>query len=155
MPTRVLFVCLGNICRSPTAEGVFRHLVQQEGVAERFHIDSAGTGDWHVGQPPDARMTAAAQRAGYALRSRARQVEAKDFESFDHIIAMDQENLKDLQAQCPETLRAKLRLLRSLEHDPADLDVPDPYYGGQKGFDEVIAIVERCARRLLEELKAP
>jgi protein-tyrosine phosphatase len=151
--TRVLFVCLGNICRSPTAEGVFRRLVAEAGLAGRFAIDSAGTGDWHLGEAPDPRMQAAATALGYPLGGTARQVRPADFATFDHILAMDQSNLRDLVQLAPAEHRAKVRLLR--QYDPAGAgDVPDPYYGGAEGFTEVVRIVERSCRALLADLTA-
>ena len=153
-PTRVLFVCLGNICRSPTAEGVFRQLVKAEGCERDFVIDSAGTGAWHAGEPPDRRMTAAAKRRGYTLEGRARQVRDEDFLRFDHLLAMDESNLGDLLAMAPPAARSKVRLLRDFDEPGATKGVPDPYYGGSEGFDEVVTIVERCAERLLEALLA-
>lgn len=155
MATRVLFVCLGNICRSPLAEGVFRHLVEAEGLGHAFEIDSAGTGDWHVGQPPDVRSAAVARRNGVELTGRARQVAKDDLHRFDHVIAMDRDNLDSLLAMAREgAARARIALLRA--HDPdanGDVDVPDPYYGGPAGFDEVYRIVSRSCRVLLDELR--
>lgn len=156
MPTRVLFVCLGNICRSPTAEGVLQHLVQERGLEAEVEVESAGTGDWHVGNPPDRRSTAAAAARGITLAGAAQQVTAADFEQFDLLLAMDRENLRALHALAPsDEVRAKARLLR--EFDPTavasgDLDVPDPYYGGPDGFDLVLDLVERACRGLLDEL---
>jgi protein-tyrosine phosphatase len=152
MPTRVLFVCLGNICRSPAAEGVFRHLVEQAGMDGEFHIDSAGTGAWHVGQLADRRMRQAASRRGITLTSRARQVTPEDFHAFDHVIAMDTSNLRDLRSIAPKQHADKLRLLRDLDPDAPGADVPDPYYGGPEDFDEVLDIVTRAGRALLAEL---
>lgn len=152
MPTHVLFVCLGNICRSPTAEGVFRVLVAEAGLAEDFVIDSAGTGDWHVGEAPDRRMQQAAAARGYPLGGTARQVRAADFTRFDHILAMDRSNLRDLVHLAPGEQLAKIRLLR--QYDPAGGgDVPDPYYGAADGFDEVVTIVERSCAALLATLR--
>jgi protein-tyrosine phosphatase len=146
---RLLFVCLGNICRSPTAEGVMRHLVREAGLEDRIEIDSAGTGGWHVGEPPDERATEAAARRGIALDGAARRFSIEDFDRFDLILAMDSENLRDLRALAPDDeARAKVRLLRG-----ADLDVPDPYYGGPDGFDEVLDQVEEACRRLLDEVR--
>jgi protein-tyrosine phosphatase len=150
---RVLFVCLGNICRSPTAEGVFRKMVEEAGLSHRFSIASAGTGGWHAGDLPDRRMRAAAAKRGYRLESRARQVGSTDFELFDHIIAMDRSNHADLLELCPSEHEAKIALLRTWDDEQDDLDVPDPYYGGPEGFDLVIDIVERSCRRLLDHLK--
>ena len=151
---RVLFVCLGNICRSPTAEGVFRSVAEQEGV--EVEIESAGTGDWHVGGPPDDRATAAAAARGIELEGAARQVDPADFDSFDLIVAMDRQNAADLQSVAPDgDAAAKIRLLREWDPEAAgDLDVPDPYYGGPDGFEEVLDLVERSGRGLLEELRS-
>jgi protein-tyrosine phosphatase len=154
----VLFVCLGNICRSPTAEGVMRSLVEAAGLGEQIEIDSAGTGAWHIGSAPDRRASAAAAARSVTLDGRARRVEPLDFERFDLIVAMDGSNLRDLQALAGTAeARAKVRLLR--EFDPAskagrDLDVPDPYYGGEDGFGEVFEIVQAACRGLLEEIRA-
>ncbi len=151
-PTRILFVCLGNICRSPTAEGVFRALAERREMAAGLVIDSAGTGGWHVGEPADRRMQAACRQRGYTLTSRARQVADADFERFDLIFAMDRDNERDLLARCPDAHRAKIRLFRELDPEPGSPDLPDPYYGGPEGFEEVVNIVERCSKRLLDEL---
>jgi protein-tyrosine phosphatase len=155
---RVLFVCLGNICRSPTAEGVMRSLVREAGLEDRITIDSAGTGGWHVGAPPDPRATAAAGRRGIALEGAARSVAPSDFAAYDVILAMDRDNLAELRRRAPDAdARAKVRLLR--EFDPAavasgELEVPDPYYGADGGFDEVLDLVEAACRGLLRELAA-
>ena len=157
-PTRLLFVCMGNICRSPTAEGVMRHLLREQGFEDEIEIDSAGTGGWHVGNPPDERATEAARRRGIALAGAARTVRPSDFEQYDLLLAADRENLADLRALAPDDeARAKVRLLR--EFDPGsrgapDLDVPDPYYGGPHGFEEVLDLVEAACRGLLEEVRA-
>jgi protein-tyrosine phosphatase len=155
---RILFVCLGNICRSPTAEGVMRHVLREEGLEDRIEVDSAGTGGWHVGAPPDERATAAARNRSIALEGAARKFAPADFDEWDLILAMDEENRRDLLAIAPgEDARAKVRLLR--EFDPAsggaaDLDVPDPYYGGDEGFERVLDLVEAATRGLVEELRA-
>jgi protein-tyrosine phosphatase len=155
---RILFVCLGNICRSPTAEGVMRSLVASAGLQGEIEIDSAGTGAYHVGSAPDARSTAAAARRGIVLEGAARQVTAADFEEFDLLLAMDASNLQQLRQRAPDAeAAARVRLLR--EFDPAsadalDLDVPDPYYGGPRGFDTVLDLVEAACVGLLEELRA-
>ncbi|HEX8205452.1 MAG TPA: low molecular weight protein-tyrosine-phosphatase [Solirubrobacteraceae bacterium] len=146
---RLLFVCLGNICRSPTAEGVMRHLVREAGLEDEIEIDSAGTGGWHVGAPPDERATEAARRRGIALEGAARRFDPGDFDRFDLVLAMDSENLRDLRALAPdEEARSKVRLLRG-----PGLDVPDPYYGGPDGFDTVLDQVEEACRALLEEVR--
>jgi protein-tyrosine phosphatase len=155
---RILFVCLGNICRSPTAEGVMGRLVADAGLQSSIELDSAGTGGWHVGEPPDARATEAAARRGIALEGRARQVRPEDFESFDLIVAMDRSNVRALRPLASdEDARAKVRLLR--EFDPAsagleDLDVPDPYYDGERGFDIVLDQVQAACEGLLEHVRA-
>ena len=148
----VLFVCLGNICRSPTAEGVFRSMAKMRGMQDKLTIDSAGTGAWHAGEPADARMQQACRKRGYALTSRARQVVAQDFQRFDLILAMDRDNHRDLLARCPANHQAKVRLFRSFDPEPDSEDVPDPYYGGPDGFEHVVDIVERCTERLLEQI---
>jgi protein-tyrosine phosphatase len=156
-PTRVLFVCLGNICRSPTAEGVMRTLVNEAGMESRIQLESAGTGAWHVGSPPDRRAREAASARGVELEGHARQVRAEDFEDFDLLLAMDGENARELRRQARgDEERAKVRLLR--EFDPAsagaaDLDVPDPYYGAAGGFDEVFELVHAACAGLLEQIR--
>jgi protein-tyrosine phosphatase len=156
--TRLLFVCLGNICRSPTAEAVMAKLLAEHGLEHAIELDSAGTGAWHVGDVPDERATAAAARRGLAMRGRARQVTSADFDRFDLLLAMDGENLRALRRLAPHADgRAKVRLLR--EFDPAgsgsaSLDVPDPYYGGEDGFDRVLDLVEAACTGLLAELRA-
>ncbi|MDH4652894.1 low molecular weight protein-tyrosine-phosphatase [Pseudomonas sp. JS3066] len=150
---RVLFVCLGNICRSPTAEGVLRHKLREAGLAERVWVDSAGTGDWHVGKAPDARTRVAAQRRGYDLsQQRARQVGRGDFGDFDLILAMDENNLANLRRLCPGDSTAELDLF--LRRYQLELDeVPDPYYGGEEGFEQVLDLVERACDALIVEIK--
>lgn len=150
---RVLFVCLGNICRSPLAEAVFRDLVDRAGLTERFEIDSAGLGSWHIGEPADARTRSVARARGIELTSRARQVAADDLDAFDVIVAMDEDNLRGLAKLRAEAPRAEIRRLREFEEDPDELDVPDPYYGGDQGFENVHDIVERACARLLEHLR--
>jgi protein-tyrosine phosphatase len=151
---RVLFVCLGNICRSPAAEAVFEHLVQEAGLADRIAIDSAGTGDWHIGEPADRRMRKAARARGITMRSTARQVTAADFDRFDHILAMDAENLRHLHRLASPEHRHKIRLFRNHDPDGTGQDVPDPYYGHADHFDEVLDIVTRTGRALLDDLRA-
>jgi protein-tyrosine phosphatase len=154
---RILFVCLGNICRSPTAEGTMRALVREAGLQEQIEIDSAGTGGWHVGEAPDRRATQAARARGIALEGTARQVTPEDFDDFDLLVAMDRSNLRALrQLALGEEERARLRLLR--EFDPAsagesDLDVPDPYYGAGDGFEEVLDLVGAACAGLLEQIR--
>ena len=159
----ISFVCLGNICRSPMAEGVFKHLVEQAGVANAFHIESAGVGGWHAGEAADARAQATARAHGLTLTNRAQQIRPADFARLDAIIALDGEVADELRRMAPTAAdRAKVRLLR--EYDPAvsaavsqalhaaDLDVPDPYYGGPEGFENAYQMIERSSRQLLESL---
>ncbi|HKG39462.1 MAG TPA: low molecular weight protein-tyrosine-phosphatase [Conexibacter sp.] len=154
---RILFVCLGNICRSPTAEAVMARLVAEAELEHAIELDSAGTGAWHVGSPPDERATAAAAGRGIEMRGSARQVTAEDFETFDLLLAMDAENHRNLRDAAPgPAAAAKVRMLR--EFDPAsstaaNLDVPDPYYGGNDGFDRVLDLVEAACAGLLVELR--
>lgn len=143
---RVLFVCSGNICRSPTAEAVLRRLVDEAGLAHEFDIDSAGTGSWHVGEPPDSRAVAAARERGLSVHGIARQITPEDFEIFDVIVAVDDDNLHRLAKIVPPGAPARVRKL-------AASDVPDPYYGGPDGFDRVLDLVEKDCRALLDELR--
>jgi protein-tyrosine phosphatase len=152
--TKVLFVCMGNICRSPTAEGVFRKVVADAGLDGIVHVDSAGTHAYHVGEPPDARAQQAALRRGYDIgHLRARQVTQDDFRDYDMILAMDWENLALLQQQCPRAHKHKLQLLMRFagEHDAAT--VPDPYYGGPEGFNTVLDYVEDACQGLIEVVR--
>jgi protein-tyrosine phosphatase len=157
-PVSLLFVCLGNICRSPTAEGVMRALVRDAGLEEVVKVESAGTGSWHVGSAPDARAVAAARRRGRELGGVARTVRMDDFTDFDLLLAMDRSNYNDLHALAiDEEESSKVRLLR--EFDPpsvraGELEVPDPYYGAEGGFDEVLDIVEAACAGLLEHVRA-
>ncbi|KAA1188220.1 low molecular weight phosphotyrosine protein phosphatase [Pseudohalioglobus sediminis] len=151
--TGVLFVCLGNICRSPTAHGVFASMVREQGMQDRVRVDSCGTGDWHIGHPPDKRAAAEAAQRGYDLSSlRARQVQPTDFREFDYILAMDEQNLADLRAMCPTDFSGYLGLF--LPFDPAATvaEVPDPYYGGDEGFTRVLDMVEAASAGLLREI---
>ena len=153
----VLFVCLGNICRSPLAEGVFTSVAESRGLGSRFEADSAGTGAYHVGEPPDARATAVAARHGVDLPSVARQVTRRDFEHFDLVVAMDRSNrrsLERLRGPRPRPGAARIVLMRDHDPDPDSPDVPDPYYGSADGFERVYRIVQRCCEGLLDELAA-
>ena len=154
-PTRVLFVCLGNICRSPAAEGVFLHLLEQEGLLEAFDVDSAGTGSWHVGQSADARMRSAASRRGIAIPSRARQLAAEDLHRFDHILTMDADNLKAvLKLARSHGASARIAPLTSHCRRQNSAEVPDPYYGGSEGFERVLDLLEDACRGLLDDLQS-
>ena len=151
--TSVLFVCLGNICRSPTAHGVFEALLQQRGLSHALSVDSCGTGDWHVGSAPDRRATAEAGERGYDLSHlRARQVQAADFKRFDYILAMDRANLTELQAMCPAGYTGHLGLFLPFAAEAITREVPDPYYGGADGFAHVLDLVEAASKGLLLEL---
>jgi protein-tyrosine phosphatase len=152
---RLCFVCLGNICRSPTAEAVMRHRVREAGLEDAIEVESAGTGSWHVGDPPDARAREEANARGIAMDGAARQFRPADFARFDLVLAMDRENAAHLRAIAPDAdAAAKVRLLR--EFDPAaagdDLSVPDPYYGGPEGFSTVFALVDDACRGLIDHL---
>ncbi|MDO8406572.1 MAG: low molecular weight protein-tyrosine-phosphatase [Pseudomonas mandelii] len=150
---RVLFVCLGNICRSPTAEGVLRHKLREAGLADHIEVASAGTGDWHVGKAPDKRSQAAARLRGYDLSAqRAQQVTRADFSAYDLILAMDNSNLRHLKALQPAKGKAELDLF--LRRYESELDeVPDPYYDGDQGFEQVLDLIECASDRLVIELK--
>lgn len=154
-PTRICFVCLGNICRSPTAAAVMEHLVDEAGLTDRVVIESAGTGGWHVGDGPDRRAATEARRRGIAMDHTARQFTPADFARFDLVLAMDADNVRDLMAIAPDAAAAaKIRLL--LSYDPQsepNAAVPDPYYGGAEGFAHVFDLVERACRGLLDSLE--
>jgi protein-tyrosine phosphatase len=151
--TGVLFVCMGNICRSPTAEGVFRSVVEKRQLGGRFLIDSAGTIDYHAGSPPDARAIAHAAKRGYDLSSlRARQVAAGDFDRFDFVLAMDKENLQTLQSMSPSRCRQKIELLLEYGHEFGGAEVPDPYYGSAKDFERALMMIEDGCNGLLDFL---
>jgi protein-tyrosine phosphatase len=159
VPFRVLFVCLGNICRSPTAEGTMRALVREHGMEGQIEIDSAGTGAWHLGSAPDARASAAAARRGIVIEGAARRVRAEDFDEYDLIVAMDSSNVDDLLAFAGhgEERRATVRLLREFDHASVlarDLDVPDPYYGAGDGFELVLDQVQAACAGLLASVRA-
>jgi protein-tyrosine phosphatase len=153
MAIGVLFVCLGNICRSPAAEAAFRRVVEDAGLSGAFTIDSAGTGAWHIGERADSRMCDAGRRRGLTLTSIARQVTPDDFHRFDHILAMDASNLRALRRLAPGSHHAAVRLFRDFDPEGEGEDVPDPYYGGREGFEDVLDIVTRTARGLLEALE--
>ncbi len=151
---RVLFVCLGNICRSPTAEGVFRDMVQREGLTNTIETDSCGTGSWHIGKPPDSRARAEAKRRGIVLEDlRARAIHSDDFAAFDYILAMDNLNLTDLQRMCPAPHLDKLHLFLKFSNEEGRSEVPDPYYGGPYGFIDVFDLVTAGAEGLLGHIR--
>ncbi len=145
---------MGNICRSPTAEGVFRKVVSDAGLAAHIRVDSAGTHAYHLNEPPDRRARAAAERRGFGLDDiRARRVTGEDFEQFDYILAMDADNLLILRESAPEHHRSKISLFLELASSSRESEVPDPYYGGASGFERVLDLVEEASRALLETLK--
>ena len=149
----VVFVCMGNICRSPTAEAVFRHYVENAGLAGKILIDSAGTHDYHIGKPPDSRAQQAAMQRGYDMSNlRARQVEEGDFRRFDYVLAMDQANLAVLQRLAPPGSDTQVRLFLDYARHHAGREVPDPYYGGTDGFERVLDMVEDAAEGLLQDI---
>ncbi len=153
--TKVLFVCLGNICRSPTAEGVFHDLVRRRGLDTDIRMDSAGTSGWHIDAPPDSRACAEAKRRGIDLsRQRSRKVDPADFERFDYILAMDESNLADLREICPAPLLGRIHLFTSFAPKGAPTDVPDPYYGGNDGFAQVFDLIAQCSEGLLTHIIA-
>lgn len=150
----VLFVCMGNICRSPTGQGVFERLLAERGLEGRVQADSAGTHAYHVGEPPDRRAAAAAARRGIDLsRQRARRVRHEDFVHFDYVLAMDTSNLEDLSAICPDAHAHKLFRLMDFAPEMVEQDVPDPYYGGPQGFEHVLDLVEAGVEGLIEDIR--
>lgn len=151
-PRRVLFVCLGNICRSPLAEGVFRHLAEERGLGDRFLVDSAGTAGYHAGEPPDPRSTAAAERHGVRLTGAARKVARRDVDAPGVVVAMDQSNRRALERLRGRAGQAEIVMMRDYDPVDAGADVPDPYYGGSDGFEEVYQILARSCRGLLDDL---
>jgi protein-tyrosine phosphatase len=153
MRQRILFVCMGNICRSPTAEGVTRELANRLGMADLFEFDSAGTHGYHIGNPPDKRARQAAQGRGYDLSAlKARQVSSADFVRFDRILAMDRDNLALLQQACPSEHQGKLGLFLEYAAEAEVEEVPDPYYGGPEGFEHVLNLIEDAANGLLKRM---
>lgn len=153
---KLLFVCLGNICRSPAAEGVFLHLLNERGLSDQFVVDSAGTGGWHVGNPPDRRMQAAANRRGISLPSRARQIDLDDLRDFDLVLTMDDANLMAVQGLAREagsSATASIKPMLSYARSFSETEVPDPYYGGDSGFEHVLDLLEEACNNLLDELR--
>jgi low molecular weight protein-tyrosine phosphatase len=150
---RLLFICLGNICRSPMAEGVFRRVIEEEGVAHRFEIDSAGLGDWHAGQAPDDRAQAAARLRGVDISGQcARRVEQADFARFDLLLAMDRSNYAELKRRAPKEAHGKIRYFLDYAPHVGTKDVPDPFFGGAEGFDHALDLIEEAAHGLLASL---
>ena len=150
----VLFVCMGNICRSPTAQGVFERLVEEHRLSGTIEIDSAGTHAYHVGECPDARATAAAMNRGVDLSSQqARRVSPDDFERFDYVLAMDNDNYEILAASCPPGLESRLRLFLEFAPELEAREVPDPYYGGGSGFERVLDMIEQASKGLLADIR--
>jgi len=153
-PFKIVFVCLGNICRSPTAEGIFQHLVNERGLDPYFYVDSAGTSAYHIGEPANSKSQKLANEHGIELRSRARQFEKNDLEEFDLIVAMDRENLANIKSlDGSKDYEEKIVLLRDFDPNPGDGEVPDPYFGGMDGFQNVFDIVKRSCEALLDELE--
>ena len=152
---KVLFVCLGNICRSPLAEGIFKHLVEKAGLSDKISVDSAGTSGWHIGEPPDPRSIDVALENGILLDSYGRKAVSNDFAEFDYILAMDRNNFHDMKVLSGSSKpgAAKLLLMRDFDDNGRGLDVPDPYYGGEDGFTFVFELLNRSCRNLLEEIK--
>jgi len=152
---KVLFVCMGNICRSPAAHGIFRHLAEQQPDGITIETDSAGTHAYHVGESPDKRAVKTAQNRGININDlRARRVEKKDFEIFDYVMAMDRDNLHNMEAICPAEYRHKIQLFLDYATDFKEQEVPDPYYGGPQGFEKVMNMVEVASEGLLEEISS-
>jgi protein-tyrosine phosphatase len=151
---RVLFVCMGNICRSPTAEGMFRKVVDEAGLTDHIQIDSAGTHAYHIGEPPDQRTLAAAMRRGIDLSyRRGRQVHRRDFDAFDFVLCMDRENHRDLVAVGGPKANGKLHLFLDFAPHQKQREVPDPYFGGPEGFEQVLDLVEVASQGLLTEMR--
>ena len=153
-PYKLIFVCLGNICRSPTGEGVFQHLVNEKGYQSYFQIDSAGTSAFHIGEPANSKSQWTANQHDVKLNSRAQQFQQSDLDEYDLILAMDHENLKNIkQLDKKGTFDHKIKLMRDFDPTPEDGSVPDPYYGGMQGFENVFQIVKRSCETLLSELE--
>jgi protein-tyrosine phosphatase len=153
-PYKICFVCLGNICRSPTAEGVFQHLVNENGLHPYFYVDSAGTSAYHIGEPANSKSQMVANKHGIQLKSRARRFEPRDLKEFDLVVAMDEENYQNLLHMAGnEQEKQKIRKMRAYDPEPGDGNVPDPYFGGMDGFEHVFRILHRSSESLLDTLK--
>ncbi|QBI20245.1 low molecular weight phosphotyrosine protein phosphatase [Egibacter rhizosphaerae] len=151
---RIVTVCLGNICRSPTAQAAIEEALAEEGLDARVEVDSAGTSRYHEGEPPDSRMRRAAQEAGLHLHGKGRKVTREDLEHADLVLAMDRANLRDLQRMAPEDAQERIRLFREFDPQaPADAEVPDPYFGGPQGFEEVVELARRAARGVVAHVR--
>jgi protein-tyrosine phosphatase len=151
---KVLFVCMGNICRSPTAHGVFEHMLKEQGMVADIEVDSCGTHAYHIGKGPDPRSQQVAEQRGFSLQHlRARRVEMSDFEYFDYILAMDRENLSILESMTPSQHAGKLQLFLDFAPSRSESEVPDPYYGGPKGFDIVLDMIEEASQGLLDDIQ--
>ena len=149
---KVLFVCLGNICRSPAAEGIFESLLEESGLTESFFVDSAGTASYHIGERADSRMRDTAEKHGVVLNSRARQFTPADADEFDYVVAMDESNKRNINSVIDDGLRDKVLLLRDFDPIKGDLNVPDPYYGGMDGFENTYSIIERSLKEFLQSI---
>ncbi|AJQ95831.1 low molecular weight protein-tyrosine-phosphatase [Gynuella sunshinyii] len=156
MVTRVLFICLGNICRSPIAEGVFRALIQERGIDDQFVVDSAGTAGYHVGEGPDERAVRALKGRKVDISDlRARQLQSSDFDEFDYILVADRQNLKDVQTLAGDNCHAEVRLFLSYDPESKVDEIPDPYYGGSEGFETVIDLCKAASEKFLQHIQNP
>ncbi|WP_441001451.1 low molecular weight protein-tyrosine-phosphatase [Fodinibius sp. SL11] len=150
---KICFVCLGNICRSPTAEGIFQHLIDERDLENHFEVDSAGTSAYHLGESANSKSQRTAQKHGITLHSKARQFDASDLDYYNLILAMDNENLKNVREMANGTHESKIGRMRDFDPNPGEGEVPDPYYGGPEGFENVFQIVKRSCEKLLDELE--
>lgn len=151
---KICFVCLGNICRSPTAEGIFQHLIDERGLEHYFEIDSAGTSAYHIGESANSKSQRTAKKHGITLHSKARQFKTSDLDYYDLILAMDNENMQNICDMANDNHEVKIARMRDFDPQPGDGEVPDPYYGGPEGFENVFRIVKRSCQNLLDELES-